>query len=258
MIASRQIAFGGSAKRWENPYITDGLVAMWDGEWNAGEGKHDANMRKLCNLGSGKFWDWDFSADDGVEHGEKSLTVPIGTILTSPINGTDFAQWLNNANNNGSGFAVQYVCKPTSKCTNRLSYGILNTLNNFVFSLGEFYAIDSHPSYATTGRIFYVNSTKVSTDKYTRIDLPSTHCFSHQISTGVSKWFVDGVLQVEKAQNPTKEFNDQIIELNLFGHKKNNASIFDGDFFNLRFYNRALTDEEVAYNYEIDKARFGL
>ena len=21
-----------------NPYITDGLVAMWDGEWNAGKG----------------------------------------------------------------------------------------------------------------------------------------------------------------------------------------------------------------------------
>ena len=24
----------------ENPYITDGLVAMWDGEWNVGLGKH--------------------------------------------------------------------------------------------------------------------------------------------------------------------------------------------------------------------------
>ena len=27
---------------WQNPYITDGLVAMWDGEWNAGWGVHDA------------------------------------------------------------------------------------------------------------------------------------------------------------------------------------------------------------------------
>ena len=26
-----------------NPYITDGLVAMWDGEWNAGIGIHDDN-----------------------------------------------------------------------------------------------------------------------------------------------------------------------------------------------------------------------
>ena len=25
----------------ECPYITDGLVAMWDAEWNAGLGKHD-------------------------------------------------------------------------------------------------------------------------------------------------------------------------------------------------------------------------
>lgn len=26
---------------WTNPYVTDGLIAMWDGEWNAGPGIHD-------------------------------------------------------------------------------------------------------------------------------------------------------------------------------------------------------------------------
>ena len=25
---------------WKNPYVTDGLVAMWDGQWNAGGGIH--------------------------------------------------------------------------------------------------------------------------------------------------------------------------------------------------------------------------
>lgn len=29
--------------RWRNPYVTNGLVAMWDGEWNAGGGVHDPN-----------------------------------------------------------------------------------------------------------------------------------------------------------------------------------------------------------------------
>ena len=30
-----------SASGWVNPYVTDGLIAMWDGEWNAGGGVHD-------------------------------------------------------------------------------------------------------------------------------------------------------------------------------------------------------------------------
>jgi hypothetical protein len=30
------------------------------------------------------------------------------------------------------------------------------------------------------------------------------------------------------------------------------------DLHSVRIYNRALTAEEIAYNYEIDKARFGL
>ena len=34
MIAARQIFDG-------NPYVTDGLVAMWDAEWNTGFLKHD-------------------------------------------------------------------------------------------------------------------------------------------------------------------------------------------------------------------------
>ena len=35
---------------WHNPYITDGLVAMWDGEWNAGGGIHDASATTWVDL----------------------------------------------------------------------------------------------------------------------------------------------------------------------------------------------------------------
>ena len=38
-IANREsFAVASSRKPWTNPYVTDGLVAMWDGEWNAGGG----------------------------------------------------------------------------------------------------------------------------------------------------------------------------------------------------------------------------
>ncbi len=42
-ISARQISVLSQEEAFENPYITDGLVAMWDGEWNVGFGKHDSN-----------------------------------------------------------------------------------------------------------------------------------------------------------------------------------------------------------------------
>ena len=49
MLGARGAIHGGNA-RWVNPYVTDGLVAMWDGEWNAGGGVHDPNAMVWKNL----------------------------------------------------------------------------------------------------------------------------------------------------------------------------------------------------------------
>ena len=48
MLAARGSFFGRAAGGggWVNPYVTDGLVAMWDGEWNAGGGVHDASANE--------------------------------------------------------------------------------------------------------------------------------------------------------------------------------------------------------------------
>ena len=39
---------------WQNPYVTDGLLAMWDGRWNAPGGVHDCNSTNIFELVSGK------------------------------------------------------------------------------------------------------------------------------------------------------------------------------------------------------------
>lgn len=41
MLGARGTASIG-AKGWTNPYVTDGLIAMWDGEWNVGGGVHES------------------------------------------------------------------------------------------------------------------------------------------------------------------------------------------------------------------------
>lgn len=44
---------------WTNPYISDGLVAMWDGIWNVAPRKHDPNTKVWKDLISG--YELDFS-----------------------------------------------------------------------------------------------------------------------------------------------------------------------------------------------------
>ena len=40
----------GRRRGWTNPYITDGLVAMWDGEWNVGGGVHDGTASQWLDV----------------------------------------------------------------------------------------------------------------------------------------------------------------------------------------------------------------
>ena len=50
LLGARQFFERRGAPSWRNPYVTDGLVAMWDGEWNAGGGVHDAVATTWKNL----------------------------------------------------------------------------------------------------------------------------------------------------------------------------------------------------------------
>lgn len=49
-IANRESFAVASRRGWKNPYVTDGLVAMWDGEWNAGGGVHDASATRWIDV----------------------------------------------------------------------------------------------------------------------------------------------------------------------------------------------------------------
>ena len=56
---------------WSNPYVTDGLIAMWDGEWNVGPGKHNPNATTWKDLA-----------------GSCNLDVTIGTWIKNGLSGT--------------------------------------------------------------------------------------------------------------------------------------------------------------------------
>lgn len=49
-VAARQSAIAYEGEESEIPYVTDGLVAMYDGIWNNGIMRHSDNIKRWKNL----------------------------------------------------------------------------------------------------------------------------------------------------------------------------------------------------------------
>ena len=72
--------------------------------------------------------------------------------------------------------------------------------------------------------------------------------------SGRQKTYVNGQVVASSTNTDTISFYDQEVWIG----KGNFGGNFGGDIASIRFYNRALSDEEVLYNYNALKGRFGL
>jgi hypothetical protein len=233
MIAARQIAFGGSAKRWENPYITDGLVAMWDGEWNAGWGVHDANATVWKDLVGGNessnitsLWGNDHLKLMRVNGEKCSLTLP----QTSDARVIEMcAQLLEGTSNTGRYYSTDD------------NFRVEVDTNNMTQARAS-YTLQSG-SLANRWFAGNVDCSKIITTTFT-------------ISDQESSFYINGSL-VRKVNNypPATALLDSVT---LILGEYRNTSRSNMNIFCVRVMNRLITAEEIANNYEIDKARFGL
>ena len=76
------------------------------------------------------------------------------------------------------------------------------------------------------------------------------------VSSTIVQWFIDGIPDASSPR--TKDFTVSNLPFSVFGWDWDFAFPAVGDFCTVRIYNRALTAEEIAHNYSIDKARFNL
>ena len=211
-----------AGKRWKNPYITDGLVAMWDGEWNAGGGVHDANATTwkdlvgnrdlvLTQLGS-------FEANCLLNR-----TGGVGASLDDRLSGYGTLEVVFSASGHYKYATVCYVCLGGG-----FYFGQRNNIVN-----GNY-----RTETAVYGRIADIN---VST-------------------SGIASWSMTrtgGVGEIRK-----NGVQQALTEISVQGAQATpislNATSYDNRFFNIRAYSRALTAAEIARNYAIDKERFDL
>lgn len=232
MIAARQIAFGKAAGKGlsAKDYIQDGLVAMWDGIENAGWGTHDPSATV-----------WKDLSENGHD-----LIIGAGEFGNNYFNagGTNYANL---------DYALDYYTTEavvmTSNLSSRLTIG-----NNLIIS-GDGGNYGRNLSLSKVG-IYraVVNSIGKA------FDATISNGMIYSISVGGSAW-LNGVELLESSTAGNLN-NYSPGKLTQVGWRKrdNSESASDGSglIHNLRLYNRDLTAEEIAYNYNIDKARFGL
>ena len=241
MIGARTAAWAKSGG-WVNPYVTDGLVLHLDGLFNAGVEKHETTPEKWVDLsGSGH----DF-VNHGVSFDDDSALFEGGYFDNlDEIQSTD-------------GQTLEYL---------------FTTRRNFLTSNGNI-AIVHLDKFAQHFQVcaFYtwIWSAMASTNEADRTMSRSLlrqygiaeewHSMSYsKRNAKVSESYIDGgpidISQLSAGTSYSAYGNG----LNTIGCRSDMGMKWVGwKLRSLRYYNRSLTDEEIAANNAVDKARFGL
>ena len=214
------------AQKTPDDYVQDGLVAMWDGEWNAGRGVHDPNATVWVDLtGNG----YDATVENGTSWGNKSFNCGNhAAIYKGVLFGGNFTAELitrGNLDEMTDPWPARLCCECDSWSffsNKRMNFGakIPGSSRTYITPvyLDPVYIIhdDTKPDVVAYYSHEYRNYS--TSNVYTSQSHSDT-------------WYIGG---------------------NGCRHLGESAK-----FYCVRLYNRALTAEEVAHNYEIDKARFG-
>ncbi len=225
-VAARHLVNSGAGGGWTNPYITDGLVAMWDGEWNAGVGgEHDANATSWVDLVNG---------------------VPY--IGTNPLFESN-AVVSDGGNTAANTFSFSgYISHDRTKEIVIQPISILFTNDPFLKSTGDG-SLDFALWATRTPSLdaFVRNGQSIaripSSDAYQKMS------FSAAYSQSGTQGYLNGEKTVDTGFIYSPQGNMYFPALNT----NNKARMYS-----IRIYNRALTAEEIAHNYTVDKARFNL
>ena len=228
------------AKETEPEYIQDGLLLHYDGINNTGNGHSNTTTtwKDLSGNGNdgtlkgGTTWNNDYLNFNGTY-----AWVSIG--VHNPENVTLEIVSLNNAlydeereyicNFEGGGMGINY-----------------ETSNNEKYNRFEIYIENSGYAFATSSNVLINNKKYYLSGSY-----DGTQMKFFENKTKITNEIIGTI---------RKPGNNSILMLgeNPNGNEPGGRYWLDGNVYSVRIYNRALTDDEVAYNYAIDKARFNI
>lgn len=217
--------------------MTDGLVAMWDGEWNIGMGKHDSSAIVWKDLVGGH----KLTLDNGGSWGTNCLrcsgtaraaygdnmtgTAPVVVEAVFKMNNIK-GSWETIWHQGGWATSGGATSKPTRCIIGASSTG------------GTLFSVKGQMSFLTLSPM----SIHVEYDGDTFI-LLKCNLQDVTINQFSTSWYV---------RDGGNAF--------VIGGKSSTANTYAANlnFYSLRLYSRALTEKEIQHNYLIDKVRFNL
>ena len=228
-------------------YVTDGLVHRWDGIDNTGSG-HDSSVTTWSDL-VGNITLTKVAGGSWVDNG----------LHFEPTVGTNEYYWkdLTETSVYTQNMTVEICITPTASPTvadwaDNKSAVIVNVasagssqLRRMMLSKGDIsvggYTNGSN-QFATTGFA-------------TLLSIRHIAC-TYTAAAGTNTIFVNGV---QKTMNANHTFGENTKDFVFAGCSTGNLKYpYLGHIHSIRVYNRVLTAEEVAQNYAVDVARFGL
>lgn len=234
-LAARTAAWAKSGG-WVNPYVTDGLVSMWDGEWNAGGGKHDASSCIDCVRGV-----------SAVRRGNGSITVK-----ENHFNFTPQCRYSSQVTDD----AVQLLANgATLEC-------VVSTISESVISAHVLFGW-GFSLYRQSGALtFTCNDGQY---RYVGNSIPTNKIYSaslikedSSLSVAATKLSVNGLVKNDFSKLWSDNYGvDKSISFGCMWYS-GVTHTSNTNIYNVRLYNRVLTAAEIAANYAVDKERFNL
>lgn len=226
-VGATHISYGEHA---ESPiytasdYIQDGLIAMWDGIENIGHGEHDNNTDIWIDLVGGKEL-----ILNGATASEDHIRFMLGSSAYSNSTG------LSTSNTQHGEICIDVQSPPVNRQYMQFAKSSYRIFAN---------------AYSNRGGI------SLCTAALGHGAWPSgKHTMS--VYWPSNELHVDSILRETVTSSDTWSIRskDTIIgDVNMTSTPMG----FDGKVYCIRIYNRALSEEEISYNYNIDKVRFGL
>lgn len=233
------------------PYSTNGLLAMWDGIWNAGIGQHDNTTTTWKDISGNGFdatqrvatgWKWNNQSYIGIERNGHGFATPISFVqaLGSEITKTNHT--------------IEYIAKPQSRAS------ISNTRMAF------FSGRDSYPislEYSVNGQVRVLYNLNGEPDylfdwnhTWSPTGYPGKrprHTIAISVCETNMNFYFDGEYVGTTNVNPVASTQYQMI---IGGANDFPELSIYGILYGIRVYDRVLTDEEIERHYKLDDARF--
>ena len=203
-----------------NPYVADGLIAMWDGEWNSGFGIHDPEAIVWKDL-----------------VGEHDLAIH-GTVFQNFIRNTTTS--VAEAAQTIEGIKTIEVCYCFSDTQNS-AYGLL------------FYSGVINTT--RLGLVLYLDGYQTFSNVYWQYPNARDSVLATVTAT-MDGCFVDG-LPLSPISRSTDQWNNGSY-VGIGGRAWQNTWKTYGDWYCIRIYDRILSKDEIEFNSAVDKERFGM